>query len=555
MLSRISIGSSFNLRSGSRELSSVAFRNRSLRERPPIRQQHKQHLLRRYVAYCSEQHVGSFRELVPSRTLGADGTLNGLASSKLVTRPSAFYRRGTDPSRRRMFHSSTQHASLPEHQVVAMPALSPTMESGSIAKWNLKEGDAFEVGTSICEVETDKATVSFDATDDGFIAKILVREGEIKVGQPIMVTCEDAADVAAFKDFAVDAAAPAVTSAAAPAPTPDLAPAAATAQEPAPTVPLGSVDTGDRVFASPFARKMAREAGISIDEVAQRLGSDGGIGGRRIVAADVMRAASMAAVASHTTAPATASSAAAPPTPSVDAARADGVYTDFVMGDAALSLAARTTHAKQVVPHYYLSVDLNLEELLKVRASFNTKSAETELSVQDFIVKAAAMAMQQVPDVNGAWMDTFVRRYHQVDINLVMGAGNFVATPVLKNVGTRGLLSIAKETAAFEEQLFDDDSSVSAGSVGTFSIHNLGMFGVKSAAPIVLTPQACALSLGAIIDTVVPDDADDAENNWKVAPVMTVTLSCDHRVVDGAVGAQWLASLKSFVESPMSMLL
>lgn len=210
-----------------------------------------------------------------------------------------------------------------------------------------------------------------------------------------MVTCEDAADVAAFEDFAIVAAAPAVTSAA-PAPAPTPAPAAATVQEPAPTVALGSVGTGDRVFASPFARKIAREAGISIEEVAQRLGSDGGIGGRRIVAADVMRAASMAAVASHTTAPATATSAAAPPTPSADASRADGVYTDFVMGDVALSLAARQTHAKQVVPHYYLSVDLNLEELLKVRATFNAKSTETELSVQDFVVKAAAMAMQQV---------------------------------------------------------------------------------------------------------------------------------------------------------------
>jgi pyruvate dehydrogenase E2 component (dihydrolipoamide acetyltransferase) len=184
------------------------------------------------------------------------------------------------------------------------------------------------------------------------------------------------------------------------------------------------------------------------------------------------------------------------------------------------------------------------------------------LSVLDLFVKASALAMKQVPDVNAAWMDSFVRRYDQVDVNLVMGTGSGLLTPVVKDVGALGLKAISKEIAAFEDALFTDGEGSDAAldtsklTIGTFSIHNLGMFGVKSAAPIVLPPQACALALGAVVDTVVPRAAAKAgEDNWEVAPVMVATLSCDHRVVDGAVGAQWLSALKTVVENPSSILL
>jgi pyruvate dehydrogenase E2 component (dihydrolipoamide acetyltransferase) len=170
--------------------------------------------------------------------------------------------------------------------------------------------------------------------------------------------------------------------------------------------------------------------------------------------------------------------------------------------------------------------------------------------------------MLQVPDVNGAWMDTFVRRYEQVDINLIIGAGSYIATPLLRNVTTRGLGSIASETAQFEDILFTEEAGgdlleAENMALGTFSIHNLGIYGVKAAAPIVLTPQACALALGAIAETVVPSKKGEGVEGevWCVAPVMTATLSCDHRVVDGAVGAQWLAAFKSMVENPVTMLL
>jgi pyruvate dehydrogenase E2 component (dihydrolipoamide acetyltransferase) len=371
------------------------------------------------------------------------------------------------------------------------------METGSISKWNLKEGDKFEVGTSFCEVETDKATVSFDATEEGYIAKILINTGDIKVGDPILVTVEDQASVAAFANFTVSAsvAAPAAAPAAPAAAAPVAQAAPVAAPVPAASAPASS-PSGGRVFASPLARKLAREAGNSIESIAAQLAASNSTGSGpngRIVAADVLRASAMpkattaAPAAVQQAAPVSQTSAAPASTAAPSSSNVSGVYSDFQLSELAQSLAARQTRAKQVVPHYYLSVELNLAELLKMRASFNAtaakskKGASAELSVQDFLVKASAMAMQQVPDVNGAWMDTFVRRYDQVDINLVMGAGSFVATPVLRNVAARGLASLSAEIASFEDSLFADDATSSAlladgdkMAIGTFSIHNLG---------------------------------------------------------------------------------
>lgn len=369
------------------------------------------------------------------------------------------------------------------------------METGSISKWNLKEGDKFEVGTSLCEVETDKATVSFDATEEGYIAKILVTSGDIKVGQPILVTVENQSSVAAFAGYTSSGSAAVAAPAAAPTAAP-VAQAAPVAAPVAAAVPVASsASAGGRVFASPLAKKLAREAGSSIEAIAAQLSAANSTGSGpngRIVAADVLRASALpkatvaatSAPAAQAAAPAAAPARAAAAAPS--SSNVAGVYSDFQLTELAQSLAARQVHAKQTVPHYYLSVELNLTQLLKLRSTFNATAAKAkkgavELSVQDFLVKAAAGAMTQVPDVNGAWMDTFVRRYEQVDINLVMGAGSFVATPVLRNVTARGLASLSAEIASFEDTLFADDAASSAlladgdkMAVGTFSIHNLG---------------------------------------------------------------------------------
>jgi pyruvate dehydrogenase E2 component (dihydrolipoamide acetyltransferase) len=237
------------------------------------------------------------------------------------------------------------------------------------------------------------------------------------------------------------------------------------------------------------------------------------------------------------------------------------VYQDFELSDLALAVASRQVWAKQNVPHYYLSVDLNLSRVIQLREDLNKAAAgDTEavrVSVLDFFVKASALAMKKVPDVNGAWNDTFVRRYSQVDINVVLDSPAGLVTPVVRNVSPIGIRQIAKELDSIEAlATAGGDIDGSKIQLGTFSIHDLGKYGVKSAAPIVISPQSCALAIGAISDTVIPRVPGHAgEEAWQVAPMVTVTLSCDHRAVDGAVGAQWLAALKTLIEDPVTMIL
>jgi len=412
----------------------------------------------------------------------------------------------------------------------------------------VKVGDPVSPGMAIAEIETDKASMAFEAQDDMIVAKFLVEEGqEVAVGAPIFVSVEKAGDVGAFSSFqapavvaapaqakpvaakavAVPAAAPAAK-AATPAATPAAAPVVARA-------------SGTRVFASPLARKLARDAGVDLSAL-RGTGPNG-----RIVAADVKNAP---AASSHA-AIAAATRAAGGVANVTSGVGSTGAYADFELSELALGVAARYTHAKQVVPHYYLSIDLNLTKMLQMR-----KDLGGDMDTTNFFLKAVAGAMKEVPDVNGAWMDSFVRRYEQVDINLIMGSGAGLLTPVIRDVGGKGLRELSNELSALEDSLFADAQGSKVASTaelapGTFSIHDLGMFGVKAAAPIVLPPQACALALGTITDTVVPH----ASTKWAVAPVMTATLSVDHRVVDGAVAAQWLSAFKTLIENPVGLML
>lgn len=479
-------------------------------------------------------------------------------------------------------------STLPSHKIVPMPSLSPTMESGSIAKWNIKEGDRFDAGASLCDVETDKATVSFDATDEGYLAKILVGSGDIKVGQPLMITVDEAADVAAFKDFQMNASTIQTESPSLPKSAPTTpSVSAASVPKRSDEYSLPSTDT-NKIFASPLARKLIRESNTSLEQVHAAVGGQGSGSRGRITADDVHKASSMPKpvaqkVSSAAAVPPATSSqhqeVPRPPQPvSLPAASTTSVFTDFQVNEVSKQLAAQYANAKQTVPHYYVSVEINVGELLKIRQQFNAnltkdkkgaKASNDEvkgLAVLDFLVKAAAVATQQVPDINASWMDTFVRRYEQVDINVVMGGGSFVAAPVVKNVCAKGLSSISDELNNLQNALFSEDlekvQSILSNDVkmahGTFSIHNLGVYGVKSAAPIILPSQAGALALGAIIDTVVPrTKPSGAENeaDWEVAPIMVATLSVDHRVVDGAVAAQWLSAFKQLAENPLNLLL
>ena len=466
--------------------------------------------------------------------------------------------------------SSRWFASYPPHEVVGLPALSPTMESGSIASWNVAEGEAFAAGDSLANIETDKATVDLEATDDGYIAKILAEagSGDINCGEPILITVEEEEDVAAFKDYVVEASsepAAAVEEAAPPAPAPAVeaappAPASPPAAAPAPAA------AGERVVASPRAHTLAKEKGYGEISALRIVGT--GPGGR-IIAQDVLDYDPASAPAVSAAAPAVAEQAAAPAAapsapPLPEPVSGDG-YTDYALPAAALELASRLHASKQNVPHYYLTIDLTMDALLDLRSQLNatTKAEEGEgISVNDLLMKAAAAAMKTVPAANASWMDSFVRVYDSVDVNVVVGSGSALYSPVIRDVGRRGLRAVSDDVAAASaavagdgEDAVDPSTVPGFGDVGTFTMVNLGMFGVKSCAPIIREPQACALAIGAIEERIVPNDDPDADEIYKEACMMTATLSCDHRVVDGAVGAQWLAAFKGHVENPVTLLL
>lgn len=429
-------------------------------------------------------------------------------------------------------------ASLPSHVIVGMPALSPTMQTGSIAKWLLKEGDEYKPGTAICEVETDKAVVTYDATEEGVLAKILVDKGDITVGQPIMITVENKEDVSAFSSYTQSSNVAAASPPASPTP-----PTPSPSSSPVISSPSSPSSSNGRLFASPLAKTLAREAALDLTLLPPKGFATGPNG--RIIAEDIRNALAAGLQKTEPVPPVQVSSS-----PSVSpVAPAAPVAVPVPSGS---SLQELYTLSKRTVPHYYLSIDVDLSAIQSLRSQLNKNiKGEPTVSVQDFLVKSAARAMESVPEVNSSWRESFVRRYDSVDINFLIGTGDKLSAPLVRGVGHLGLSSISRE---IHNLTTTNASSSTPPDVGTFAIHNLGLYGVRAAAPIVLPPQACALSLGTIIDAVVP--ANDAEGqNWKVVPTMTVTLSCDHRVVDGAVGAAWLSAFKEYAQNPLTLLL
>jgi pyruvate dehydrogenase E2 component (dihydrolipoamide acetyltransferase) len=388
-----------------------------------------------------------------------------------------------------------------------------------------------------------------------------------------MIVVEEQTDISAFKSFSLDQVSPSTSAKVSQAPS-SPPPSLDTNQASAPPVSSAQKQSltikTDRVFASPLAKKLVREANQNLAEISTALDSRGSGPNNRLVASDVRKAldilSSRPAPSTQKVSQATVQSQERILSPPVSSFPTSP-YSDFELTPSAQELGSRLAATKQTVPHYYVSVEINLKDLLGLRdkllqqfaAQKKSKDSENNsLSVLDFLVKAAALAVHQVPDVNASWMETFVRRYEQVDINLVMGSGSSLAAPVLRDVSSRGLSSISEEISRFENSLFSADASsfLSDGTKmapGTLSIHNLGGYGVKSAAPIILPNQACALAFGSIVETVIPSKQEGKE--WEVAPIMIATLSCDHRVVDGAVSAQYLAAFKQLVESPMNLLL
>ncbi|RLN49733.1 hypothetical protein BBJ29_004567 [Phytophthora kernoviae] len=452
-------------------------------------------------------------------------------------------------ARREASTAMRSFSSLPDHEVVGLPALSPTMEVGTIAKWNKQEGDLISAGDVVCEVETDKAVVDYEATDDSYLAKILVQagSGEVPVGQPIFVTVMEEDEVAAFKDFSADAA-PAVEAAPA-TPAVEAAPAAAPTPAPAAAAPVAAAPASGRVFASPLAKKIARKSGAVLS-VINGSGPNG-----RVIKADVD--AALAAGTATPDAVEAAAPAGAAAIPAASAPTATAQYTDYPISAEAQAIAQQFTQQKLEVPHYHLATNLTLDKLLDARARLNAgRSEDEQLSVNDFIVRAASLAMRKVPDANSSWKGSFIRKFNDVNVNLIVSsAAGGVAAPVLTQVNRKGLDDISKEVAAAVEKANDGSFESADLANGTFTISNVGQFEVQSLAGIVRPDQACLLGLGTIEKKVVPNDDPNAEQIYKYAQVMTATLACDHRVIDGAVGAQWLAVFKELVEDPLKMIL
>ncbi|WP_299302293.1 pyruvate dehydrogenase complex dihydrolipoamide acetyltransferase [uncultured Litoreibacter sp.] len=421
-----------------------------------------------------------------------------------------------------------------------MPALSPTMEEGTLAKWLVKEGDTVASGDVMAEIETDKATMEFEAVDEGVIGKILVEEGSegVKVNTPIAVILEDgesADDIGAAS--AAPASAPvAATPAAAEAPA--AAPSAAPAKD------------GDRVFASPLARRIAKDKGLDLSQI-KGTGPKG-----RIVKADVEDAKPGAAPAPTASAPAAAaapaSMAAGPATDVVLKTYADRDFEEVSLDGMRKTIAARLTEAKQSVPHFYLRRDIELDALLKFRSQLN-KSLEPrgiKLSVNDFIIKACALALQQVPDANAVWAGDRMLSLKPSDVAVAVAIEGGLFTPVLKDAEMKSLSALSAEMKDLASRARDRKLAPHEYQGGSFAISNLGMFGIDNFDAIINPPHAAILAVGA--GTKKPVVGEDGE--VKVATVMSTTLSVDHRVIDGALGANLLNAIKDNLENPVMML-
>jgi pyruvate dehydrogenase E2 component (dihydrolipoamide acetyltransferase) len=428
---------------------------------------------------------------------------------------------------------------------ILMPALSPTMTEGTLARWLKKEGDTVRAGDVIAEIETDKATMEVEAVDEGVLGRILVADGTqgVRVNEPIAVLVGKGEAVPAAAVPAVGVASPvaAVPAAgvAAPAAEPVAAPAPAPAAQPAAAAGNGH-DAGERVFASPLARRMAAQAGV---DLATLKGS--GPGGR-IVRADIEAAGKGAP------APLAAPAGAATPTAGTAAA---GAYTLVPHTNIRRVIARRLTEAKQTVPHFYVSMDIEIDALLKLRADLNARTPKDgpgafRLSVNDMVIKAAAIALRRLPRVNASWTEEGIALFNDVDISVAVSIPDGLITPIVRQADRKGLVAISNEMKDLAARAKAGKLRPEEFQGGGFSISNMGMYGVSDFAAIINPPQAGILAVAAGQQRAVVKDGALA-----VATVMTCTLSVDHRVVDGALGAEWLGEFRRVVEDPLSLLL
>ncbi|OCX67035.1 pyruvate dehydrogenase complex dihydrolipoamide acetyltransferase [Thioclava sp. SK-1] len=436
---------------------------------------------------------------------------------------------------------------------ILMPALSPTMEEGTLAKWLKKEGDTVESGDIIAEIETDKATMEFEAVDEGVMGKILVAEGTsgVKVNEAIAILLEEGEDASAMDSASAPADSASSTKDAAPAPTPKEAqPAPASSGGKAPAAP---VKDGKRLFASPLARRIADQNGVDLTT----LTGSGPKG--RIVKSDVEGAKAGAAAA-----PATKAAAPTAPTASA-AAAAKGASSDTIakmyegreyevieLNGMRKTIAARLTEAKQQIPHFYLRREVSLDALMKFRGDLNKQLAGrgVKLSVNDFIIKACALALQSVPDANAVWAGDRVFKLKPSDVAVAVAIEGGLFTPVLKDAENKSLSALSAEMKDLAGRARDKKLAPHEYQGGSFAISNLGMFGIQNFDAVINPPHGAILAVGAGLKKPVVN----ADGELGVATMMSMTLSVDHRVIDGALGAELMKAICENLENPMLML-
>jgi pyruvate dehydrogenase E2 component (dihydrolipoamide acetyltransferase) len=431
---------------------------------------------------------------------------------------------------------------------ILMPALSPTMEEGTLAKWHVKKGDAVKSGDVIAEIETDKATMEVEAVDEGTVEDLLVAEGTegVKVNAPIARLSGDSAGSSAPPAPKAEAAPEPAKAEAKPAEAPAPQPAPAAAAAPAPAAKGGD---RQRIFASPLARRIAGQKGLDL----ATLKGSGPHG--RIIKIDVEGAQpgqikAPAAAPSGQAAPATA-----PAPRQVQSLEQQGIppgsYDLIPLDGMRKTVARRMTESFRDVPHFPLNIDLEIDALLAARAKINAMLEKSggKISVNDMVIKAAAVALMQVPEANASYTPEGIAMHHHADIAMAVAVPHGLITPIIRAAETKGLAAIAAEAKDLAERARNKKLKPEEYLGGTFSISNLGMFGIKSFASIINEPQGAILSVGVGEKRPVVRG-----NELAIATVMSVTLTCDHRVVDGATGARFLAALKPLIEDPITMI-
>jgi len=443
---------------------------------------------------------------------------------------------------------------------ITMPALSPTMEEGKLAKWHVKEGDSVSSGDVIAEIETDKATMEVEAVDEGKIGKILVAEGteNVKVNAVIAVLLTEGETAASAK---APAAAPAAApKAEAPKPAPAAAPAAAVASGSAVVAPAAKAPSpaaaanGARVFASPLAKRLAKDAGIDLSAIS-------GTGPRgRVVKSDVEAAKSGKAPLKAAPAAAPAGAGAAAPAGGMSKAQVIALYPegsyDLVPNDGMRKVvAARLTESKQTIPHFYLTLDCKIDALLEAREKINAAAPLKDgkptykLSVNDFVMKAWAAALIKVPTANATWAGDSILYHKHADVAVAVSVPGGLFTPVVRACETKSLRQISEEVKDLAGRARSKKLTPAEYQGGTSSVSNLGMFGIREFAAVINPPHGTILAVGAGEERVYAEKGQIKTGNF-----MTVTLSCDHRAVDGALGAELLAAFKGLIETPVMML-